>query len=400
MKTHNQQGRLGASPIKSDLDLSKVILACRRTFAHALVLVSLVALVGCAGFVRAPLGRDAGPGYDSSQVHLVDLTPETLRHLAEADTAVIPNELMTGNRQSYKIGPFDVVVVTVWEHPELTTPLGQFRTDLAAGQLVDADGTLYFPYAGRVKVSGLTVSEVQKLMTTALAKVLRDPQIDIKLVGYRSQRVYLSGAVTSPGIYPVDDVPLSLPELLHRAGGINPVGDGSNVELARGGRTHVLNVTAAQKYGRSLDSLILLPGDQIRVPNSSEQKAYLLGEVAKPSTVVLNNGRTSLVQALADAGGFNVLTADAGAVYILRAQNNKSMNVYRLNAGNTVALAWADQFQLHPRDLVFVDQSGTGQWNRIIQQMLPTAQLLNTLLSTTSTGVNTGIGVRNLQNGN
>jgi len=360
------------------------------------VLTAIVWLTGCAGFVRAPeVHEGRSTGVDSTAVELVDLTPQALRGIQLADTPSIAPELLTGKRESYRIGPFDVVVVTVWEHPELTTPLGQFRTDLAAGQLVDADGTLYFPYAGRVNVAGLTVPQVQSIMDSALSKVLRNPQIDIKLVGYRSQRVYLSGEVKLPGVYPVDDVPLSLPELLHRAGGLNSTGDGSNIQLVRNGKTHTLDYASAQRMGRSLDSIILQPGDQIRIPSSEEQKAYLLGEVAKPSAVRLSNGRTSLVQALADAGGFNVLTANTGAVYIMRSRNGR-MSVYRLNAGNSLALAWADQFALHSRDLVFVDQSGMGKWNRIVAQMLPTAQLINNISGTASSATNTTVNVRNL----
>lgn len=370
-----------------------------RTFpriAGAVVAASL--LSSCAGFVRAPSTAALPAGFDSTQVRFHDLSPWVLAELAAADSARVAPELLTGNRPSYRIGPFDVVVVTVWEHPELTTPLGTFRTDLAAGQLVDADGTLYFPYVGRVQVAGLTVTEVQSLMTTALSKVLRDPQIDIKLIGYRSQRVYLSGEVRLPGVYPVDDVPLSLPELLHRAGGLTTLGDASNIHLVRDGRIHVLDVATAQRRGRSLDSLILRPGDQIRVASSEELKAYLLGEVAKPSTVRLTNGRTSLVQALAEAGGFNILTADAGAVYIVRGGRDGLMDVYRLDAGNALALAWADKFQVHARDLVFVDQSGTGRWNRVIAQILPTAQLLNSLSGSVNNATSTTVNVRNLRN--
>lgn len=362
-------------------------------------LTAIIWMTGCAGFMRAPEVHEGRfTGIDSTAVELVDLTPQALRDIQLADTPSVPSELLTGKRESYRIGPFDVVVVTVWEHPELTTPLGQFRTDLAAGQLVDAEGTFFFPYAGRVKVAGLTVPQVQSIMDSALSKVLRNPQIDIKVVGYRSQRVYLSGEVKLPGVYPVDDVPLSLPELLHRAGGLNSSGDGSNIQLVRNGRTHTLDYASAQRMGRALDSIILQPGDQIRVPSSEEQKAYLLGEVAKPSAVKLSNGRISLVQALADAGGFNVLTANTGAVYIMRSRNGR-MSVYRLNAGNSLALAWADQFSLHSRDLVFVDQSGMGKWNRIVAQMLPTAQLLNSLVGTTNNTINTTVDIRNLQNG-
>ena len=365
---------------------------------RSIFLLPIVILMsGCAGFMRAPATESSTSRSDStSHVKLIELDPTALRSVVASDTASVPHELLTGKRDSYRLGPFDVVIVTVWEHPELTTPLGAFRTDLAAGQLVDAGGTLYFPYMGRVSVAGQTVLEVQKLVTDALSKVLRDPQVDIKVVGYRSQRVFLAGEVKIPGVYPVDDVPLSLPELLHRAGGLNITGDGSSVQLVRAGKSYTIDFTGLQKRGVSLDSLILQPGDQVRVPSSEERKAYLLGEVGKPSSVRLVNGRLSLVQALADAGGFNVLTANAGSVYILRARDSVDMDVYRLNASNTLALAWADQFQLRPRDLVFVDQSGMGKWNRIIAQLLPTAQLINNISGAASNVTNTSVDIKNL----
>lgn len=365
-----------------------------------LPVLAIAVLGGCAGFVKAPAGVSPASGnHDTlSNVRVLELNPQTLRDIVSSDTAPVPASLMRGRGDSYRIGPYDVIVVTVWEHPELTTPLGTFRTDLAAGQLVDADGTLYFPYAGRIQVAGLTLPELQKVLTASLSKILRDPQIDVKMVGYRSQRVFLSGEVKLPGVYPVDDVPLSLPEILHRAGGFLPTADGSDIQLVRAGKVHRIDFIGLQKRGVSLDSLLLQPGDQIRVPSSEERKAYLLGEIAKPSSVRLVNGRLSLVQALADAGGFNVLTANTGAVYIMRAQGAAGgMDVYKLDAGNALALAWADQFQLHPKDLVFVDQSGMGKWNRIIAQMLPTAQLLNTLTGTASNVTNTSVNIQNLQ---
>ena len=361
--------------------------------------LAIAGLTSCAGFVKAPSSYDSqrGEGSDSLAVRMLELNPQTLREVARTDTASVPRELLSGTRDSYRIGPFDVLIITVWEHPELTTPLGTFRTDLAAGQLVDADGTFYFPYAGRITVAGLTLPELQKQLIQILSKVLRDPQIDVKMVGYRSQRVFLSGEVKLPGVYPVDDVPLSLPELLHRAGGLLLTGDGSDVQLVRGGRVHHIDYIGLQRRGVSLDSLILRPGDQVRVPSSEDRKAYLLGEIAKPSSVKLVNGRISLVQALADAGGFNVLTANAGAVYVMRARDSVGMDVYKLNAGNALTLAWADQFQLRPKDLVFVDQSGMGKWNRIIAQMLPTAQLLNNVGSTVNNATSTTVNIQNLQ---
>lgn len=334
-------------------------------------------LAGCATSMRMPSIPASG---DSTRVgpinvRVVDLDAR-VSTVKPAPVVTIPRSLLGQGEGQYKVGPFDVLIVTVWEHPELTQPLGQYRNDLTAGQLVDADGTMYFPYTGRIKVAGLTATEIQKLITATLAKVLRDPQVDIKVAGYRSQRIQLSGEIRSPGIISIDDVPMTLSEALTRGGGLLPTSDASRVRLTRNGKVFELDVFALQKSGGPLDSIRLLAGDQIHVPNLDERTAYVLGEVARPTILRMTNARMSLLHGLSEAGGFNDLSVNAAGVYVVRAEDSSHVTVYRLDGRSPVALAWAGQFDLKPRDLVYVDQSGLSRWSKVFQLLVPMSSVL------------------------
>jgi polysaccharide export outer membrane protein len=286
------------------------------------------------------------------------------------------------------VGPFDVLIVTVWEHPELTQPLGQFRNDMAAGQLIDADGTMFFPYVGRMKLSGLTTTEIQTQITQQLSKILKSPQVDIKVSGFRSQRAHVSGQVRNPGSIAIDDIPLTLAELLNKAGGILTSGDASGVKLVRGRKTYELDVDALMQAGAPIDSIRILPGDRLIVPSQDDRVAYVLGEVSRPSVIPLANGRSSLIRALTQTGGFTDMSSDAAGLYVVRAHDSSQVTVFSLDGRSPVALALAGQFQLRPKDLVYVDQSGLSRWYRVTQMLVPTSTIINSSMSSlTNAGV-------------
>ena len=292
----------------------------------------------------------------------------------------------------YRIGPLDMVQVVVWEHPELTSPMGQYQP---AGQKVTTDGKLFYPYAGEIQVAGLTAQELRLEITKRLSdKILNDPQVDVRVTGYHSRKAFVTGAVNKPGYVSFDENPMTLPDVLAEVGGFNEKADPAFVQLRRGDKIYNIDYVRAFKDNIAVERILVKPGDQVFVPLRSEterdRKVYVLGEVNR-SGIVRMDSYLSLAEALASAGGVNATNASSSDIYVIRNTATDKIDIYQLNAKNAMALAMADRFEMNPRDIVYVDASGLATWNRLFGLIWPS------LNATVSTFNNTTDAIQNLQ---
>ncbi len=284
----------------------------------------------------------------------------------------------------YRVGPRDVLNITVWGHPELTIPAGQFRSAESAGSVVGEDGTIFYPFAGVVKAAGRTVEQIRAELTKKLSKYIEQVQLDVRVASYRSQRVYVAGEVAKPGIQLVKDIPLTVLEALNGAGGVTTDADMRNITLTRDDKTYSINLLSLYEGGDLSQNVILKQGDVINVPDNQFNKVFVLGEttlgrgfnVGRPRSVIMNKARLTLNEAISEAGGVIQETADAARIFIFRSGIGKS-EIFHLDAQSPDALLLAERFPLQPRDVVFVDRVEGIRWNQIISQIQPTVNLLN-----------------------
>jgi polysaccharide export outer membrane protein len=279
--------------------------------------------------------------------------------------------------QGYVIGKGDVLQIIVWDHPELTTPAGQFRDAETSGQQVGEDGYVYYPYVGMIKAAGMNIPAIRDVLTERLSKYIANPQLDVRVVGYRSKRVYVVGEVTNPGVLPINDVPLTIADAISLSGGLTPNAHKSGVNVSRDGKVYEIDLKALYDFADSSQNLMLQHGDIVNVLDRSQQKVFVMGEVKEPGAVEIINGDLSLSAALGEVGGFNQNSSDPGNIYVIRGSDNTQPEIFHLDARYASGLILAERFEMRAQDVIFVDTAGISQWNRVISQLLPSISIIN-----------------------
>jgi polysaccharide export outer membrane protein len=273
--------------------------------AFAIPAAAIMLLSGCMGQHLSTGETPRDNFIQTGEVKVVPITPELLamNGAAAQAAAQVPPELLAFKPESYQIQPGDTLLVTVWDHPELSTPAGTQQQAVANGRQVQPDGTFFFPYAGKNNIAGKTIEQVRSMLATKLGRYLNDPQVDVNVAGYGG-RVSLEGAFTNTAPQDMTTVPLTLGQAIGRAGIDAEQADISGLMLMRDGKTYRLDQDALNRDGAVAQDIYLKAGDRIFMPYNDRKQIYVVGDVVNPQAITFKTTDVTLTQALGRAGGW------------------------------------------------------------------------------------------------
>ncbi|MBR8576541.1 SLBB domain-containing protein [Klebsiella pneumoniae] len=196
----------------------------------------------------------------------------------------------------------------------------------------------------------------------------------------------MSGEVNKSGKQSLTDVPLTIVEAINNAEGITADADWEHAVYTHGDKKEIISLKSILQMGDMTQNRVMRPGDSLYVPRNDELKITVMGETGSQKTLNMGLYGMTLAEALASAGGISNSHADASGIFVIRptgTNKEKIARLYQLNAKDATAMIMATQFQLQPRDIVYVTTAPITRWNRVINKITPEISALNDAITTT-----------------
>jgi len=266
-------------------------------------------------------------------------------------------EIDLTQKDEYTVSPYDVLSITVFQHPELSVEQ----------EMVKDDGTITIPRIGSIKVQGLKLSELQKKIQLKLKKILKKPVVSVSPLRITGARYSILGAVSQPGNYPLLK-PVTIMDAIGIAGGTTSEASFYRWFLIRKGVVYPLD----PRNLKLLKKIYIVRGDTLIVEKTTNMRVIVLGAVNHPGSYPLQSAHPTVWEAIAQAGGFR---NDAWRSQIGILHWGKGKVQIRVISYFYPDLKHLQDVFLYPDDVVYVPSSPVGEWNRIISLIQPTLNM-------------------------
>lgn len=356
----------------------------------------LVTLTGCA---TLPMSGPTGKQIEKSALDPKNTTPIALVQVkAVADVPVVETDAPTVSLPSLPppptdmIGPGDVLDISIYE-----AGVTLFATGGAAGPLsanpgvqaqrlppnrVDDDGDISIPYAGKLRVSGRTVGEVEAMIRRSLRGLSQNPQVFVTLSQAITNSVIVSGEVARPGRLVLQTNRETLSDVIALAGGYR--GNAKDLMLRVFRRGSSVDVPINDLISAPDLDVRAYPGDRLMLINNPRTYS-VLGAPGIVQQFPFPRSKVSLAEAIATAGGINPNIGDPAAIFVLRyvtdEQGKEVPVVYHLNMMKAGGFFLAQRFAMKDKDVLYFGNAAANQPSKLVQLV---SQLFSPILTVTS----------------
>ena len=364
----------------------------KQVFLRLIVLaLSTVALVSCSigtSFRVNDIRTFKGtliPELSSEPILIEKISTDLVKKEKQKESLNLPLNLLNYSPDSYKVGAGDVLFIYVYGETE------RLSAALARGaainpvfeKIVRDDGSIFYPNAGIIDVEGKTVEEIRLVLTDALSNVLNNPQVDVSVTEFKSQKIVVSGSFSKVGTIPITSVPQTLSEVIANANpfgsaGMEPLGDLTSIKFTRDGYTYYIDYEYLARNSQIQNYIYLKSGDVIHMPDNSLNQVHVIGEASSPISINLSRKNIPLSTALAQAKGLNQATSKGKDVYVLRQNDYEGKpRIFKSDMSSPTGYLVAGEFMLQSQDIVFIGTAGVTSWSRFINQVLPFTDFIN-----------------------
>ena len=263
--------------------------------------------------------------------------------------------------------------------------------DLDGVYKIDQEGMVDLPFIGKIKLDELTLNQAQNLLLQIIKSFYRNPDLQIGIEKFNSNKVYIVGAVQNQTTIPLNEQPLSLIEAAIKAGfkpGSENKDLGTSGLLRREGKVYKINLTNTFKNKDEKENFYLKRDDVIFI-DKNLNSIHVFGEVSKPG-IYFPDMNYSLTELISSAG-MNQITANAKKVYVIREKFDTflEVDIFQLDVRNPVNLIAGQKFKIKKDDIIFIPPAEITKWNRTISLLLPQTNLFKSYNPIINNGLRT-----------
>jgi polysaccharide export outer membrane protein len=359
-----------------------------------LIAIALSSLAACSFLPTSGPSKGDVQGVAGAGIVVVDVNEDVARRLLSArEHKLFSEQLPAGPEGDQIVEPGDIIEVSVWEAPPAllftatTINVGTTLSPNAATlpqQMVDRDGTISVPFAGKVTVAGKTLRAIETDIMQLLKNKANQPQVLVRVSANNTAYVTVVGEVTTSTRFPLTPRGEHILDALAAASGVRQPIDKTTIQLTRGTSVYSLPLDTIIRDPRQ--NIVLQPGDVITAlfqPFSFTA----LGATGKSDEITFEAKGITLAQALARAGGPLDNRSDAAGAFIFRLEERDALQwstppqttpdgkvavIYRIDLRDPRTFFVAQSFPMANKDVLYIANAPAAQLQKFLNLLVST----------------------------